>query len=109
MSMTPARVVATIKSCGIECAHMCFPEGSAPTLPWAVYYVDTTLNVHADNSTWDYKPQWIVELYEKYKNPELELAIARAIEDEFFSPPSIDETWVDDENCLMTTYRFTEI
>lgn len=109
MSMTPERVVSAVKLCNISCAHMCFTEGSAPPLPWAVYYLDTSSNVHADNSTWDYKANWIVELYEQYKNPELEMALAQALEAEFHSPPSMDETWIEDENCLLTTYRFTEI
>lgn len=108
MTMTPSKVVATVESCGIPCAHECFPEGSAPPLPWTVYYLDTTDNVHADNSTFRFKARWIVELYEKAKDSELEMAIFNAIE-ENFSPPSMDETWVDDENCLMVVYRFTEI
>lgn len=109
MSMSPARVVSSVTSCGVECAHMCFPEGSAPPLPWAVYYLDTTNNAHADNSTWDYVCSWIVELYEKSKNPDLELSIAKELEKEFGSPPSMEETWIEEENCLLTTYRFTEI
>lgn len=109
MSMTPSKVVSTVKSCGIECAHLAFPEGSAPALPWAVYYLDYTDNLHADNSTWDSKPYWIVELYEKTKDVDLELSIAQAIEEAFMSPPSMEETWIESENCRMTTYRFTEI
>lgn len=108
MSMTPSAVVKAVQSCGIECAHMCFPKNSAPALPWAVYYVDETNGLCADNGTYDQVPTWIVELYERSMDFELESAVAQAIESAF-APPVIEQEWVEDEDCLMTTYTFREI
>lgn len=106
--MTPSKVVSTVESCGIPCAHFCFPKGSAPSLPWAVYYLEDSNGFIADNSTYTRGANWVVELYEKSMNTELELKIEQAIEKEF-GPCSINEVWIEEENCLQKTYRFTEI
>lgn len=108
MSMEPAKVVACMKSCGLQCAHMCFPKGSAPPFPLAVYYIDTTSDFCADGELWDEVPNWIVEVYEKSFDFELHRKVKDAIAREF-SPPIVEQSWVEDENCLLTTYAFKEI
>ncbi len=108
MSMTPEKVVSCIKGCGLECAHMCFPKGSAPPLPWAVYYLDATDDMCADDGVFEEVAEWTVELYEKSADYGLHRKVKAAIA-EAFAPPTVEQTWVDDENCLLTTYTFREI
>ena len=108
MSMTPEKVVEAVQSCGIPCAHRYFPEGSVPELPWAVYYLDESSGFCADNKVHDRVARWIVELYERHKDPDLEKRLEDAIE-EAFSPCSLYESWIEDDNCLMYAYHFTEI
>ena len=108
MSMTPENVVSCIRGCGLECAHMCFPKGSAPALPWAVYYLDETSDMCADGEIWDEIPIWVVEVYEKSFDPSLHRKVKDAIARDF-TPPTVEQTWVEDENCLLTTYTFKEI
>lgn len=108
MSMTPEKVVSTVESCGIPCAHRYFPEGSVPPLPWAVYYLDESTGFHADNSTTERIARWIVELYEEHKDPGLENKLLDALEAEF-SPCLLYESWIEDDESIMLAYHFTEI
>lgn len=108
MSMTPEKVVETVESCGVPCAHRYYPEGSVPALPWAVYYLDESTGFCADNKTHERTANWIVELYEARKDPELENRLLGAIESAF-SPCRIYESWIEDDESLMFAYHFTEI
>lgn len=106
--MTPSKVVACMESAGLKCAHLQFTKGSAPPLPWAVYYLDTSADLTADNDYFEEAADWVVEVYEKSFDPSLHLSVKRAIADSF-CPPTVEQYWVDEESCLMTTYRFREM
>ena len=112
--MSHKEVYAAISSVSLgdstlPCAHIAWREGSAPsTLPWAVYYLDEETSFDCDNTRYCAVRRWTVELYQKARDGELEAALEAAIVDNF-SPFDKAESWVENENCLMTSYYFTEV
>lgn len=91
----------------LPCAHLAFPKGTAPSLPWAVYAEENTEGVFADNTTYVPRHEWRVELYEASRDKELEDKLEQAIE-QAFSPVRRYESWIEEENCLMVAFYFTE-
>lgn len=87
---------------------MAWPDNAAPPLPWMVFYLDDDLKLDADNRRWVSHGTWVVELYQKHADSEVEGKVESAIT-EAFGDYDKTETWVDAEDCLMTIYRFTVI
>lgn len=106
--MAHGDVKRCVESCGIRSAHYAFVAGSAPPLPWAVYYQDEESALFADGTNYVRKTRWVVELYQKTRDSELEMAVEDAILRDF-GPFRRYESWISDENCLMVAYHFTEI
>jgi hypothetical protein len=106
--MSAKDVVAAVKAAGLPVAHVAWPVGSAPALPWCVYLIDEDGKLSADDSRWCSLTRWSVELYSKQGDeesaPKLEAALTAA-----FGDYSKEETWVESESCVMTSYLFTEI
>lgn len=92
----------------VPCRHMAWTIGSAPELPWAVFYGERTI-LAADGDTYTINHRWTVELYEKHANGELERQLLDALRARFGAVQPSSETWIESENCLMTVYRFSEI
>ena len=88
-------------------AHFAFKVGSAPKLPWCVYYLDEAEGTGADNRNYAVKNHWVVEHYWIDYDPKVEQAIEQAIEENFGSFSKI-ETWIESESCAQTLYRFAE-
>lgn len=106
--MSRKQVAAALKASGIPFAHMAWPVNQAPDLPWCVFYLDEDSRLHADNRRWASYGSWIVELYQKAADSAVEEAVEDAVATAF-GDYSKSETWVDSEDCLMTSYRFTVI
>lgn len=106
--MNGTNVVRAVEGVGLPCAHMAFPEGSAPDLPWCVYYLDESSGFNADNTIYAEDARWVVEHYWKTYDQEKESALEQTILSEF-GPYTKTETWVQDENCTQTSYYFHEI
>lgn len=106
--MSRKDVNAVLESTGLPAAHMAWPVGSAPDLPWAVFYLEEDRKLNADNRRWATYGTWAVELYQRAADPEIEGKVEDALS-EAFGDYSKEETWVESENCLMTVYRFTVI
>ncbi len=92
----------------VPCAHMAWPKGCAPELPWAVFYASGRRGKAADNRTASRTTEWCVELYERSGDSVLEDALEAAIE-AAFGPCSVTEAWVEEEQCLQTSYYFTSV
>ena len=105
--MSAQHVYDTISTAGIPIAHIAWPKGKAPDLPWAVYRLDSNMAFEADNVNYVENPRWEVDLYQKSTDQELEHVIEEAIAMEF-GPYSKSETWLSDENCHATVYLFRE-
>lgn len=105
--MSKEAVAEVITSCGIPCAHAAWIRGSAPDLPWAVFYVENTDGFHADDCTYTSHINWVIELVQLSSDSELERELEHAIEQRF-SPYEKSEYWDFQEGCLITSYYFTE-
>lgn len=105
--MSAADVYTAVSSV-MPCAHMAFPIGAAPPLPWCVYYLDEMDGYAADNRLHAKRNNWIVEHYWKDYDEGIEAALEAAIGDAF-GMFTKTETWVETENCVQTSYHFAEI
>ena len=107
--MTIAEMQAALSSIsGFEqkVAYRSFPEQVAVTLPF-ITFIDTAPVVwHADNINYYTLPTYQVELYEKYRDPSLELLIEAKL-----MALGITFTrevgYLDTEKCWMVAYSFT--
>lgn len=106
--MSGTRLHTMLEELGIPSVRFAWPEGSAPELPWAVFWIDEEDGFYADGRMDVRNRAWVLELYQKTSDEELESVLEEAIIAEF-SPFRKSEAWVDDENCIQTTYYFTEI
>lgn len=91
----------------LPCAHMAWRKGSAPNLPWCVFYEDDMGGFYADGEISSIT-HWTLELYQEYCDSAIEKQIEEAIVSNF-SPFSRYETWVEEEGAILTVYQFTEI
>lgn len=106
--MSKANVVACVRSAGLQVAHMAWPVGSAPALPWCVFYLYEDGKLNADDKRYYACPTWAVELYQRQSDTETETALEDAIHVSF-GDFNKTEVWVESEGCLQTTYTFTEL
>lgn len=100
---------ADVQSCVsavVPCAHMAWPTGCAPSLPWAVFYLDETDPV-GDNGAYAEKLSWVVEFYQRSRDAATEAALEAALRASFGALTK-QESWVDSEGCLMTSYYFNQ-
>ena len=92
----------------IPCTHLAWPTGKAPVLPWATFILDDSAGMYADNAKYATVNDWAVELLEESRDAGVESALEAALT-EAFGPCEVTEAWVEDEQCVQVTYRFTEI
>lgn len=104
--MSHAEVFSAVSSV-VPCAHMAWPEGMAPELPWAVYMVDETDDLFADNDNWAHVPRWRVELYERVRDASVERELKAALRR--IGPVAVYETWIDSEKCHEVVYTFSQV
>lgn len=82
-------------------AYRLFPEGEAPELPYAVWYVDDNNNFGADGVVFYSAKGVTIELLVKYKNPSLEDAIESAFSDVYWDK---SENYIESEKCTQILY-----
>ena len=71
------------------------------TLPYIVFFVDSTDNEFADNSVYKQVNSWQVELYCDTKNPPLERSLEAIL-----PPYNKVETFIDTEQMFQIAYSF---
>lgn len=103
--MSYSKVYSTVSGV-VPCVHMAWPVGSAPSLPWAVFYLDETEPV-GDNGGYAERQEWIVELYQRSRDAELEKGLEAALRGSFGAIAK-SESWSSSESCLITEYYFTD-
>ena len=106
--MSGRRLKTVLDELGLPSVRFAWPEGSAPELPWAVFWIDEEDGIYADGRMEARRREWTLELYQKTSDEELEERLEDAIIANF-SPFRKSEAWVDDENVIQTVYYFTEI
>ena len=92
----------------VPCTHLAYPTGKAPDLPWAVFLIDRSDGMYADDKKFATVNHWTLELMERGRDEELEAKLEQALT-ETFSPCKVVETWLEDEQCVQVRYSFTEI
>lgn len=100
--MRLAEVKRRLEGCGLPLAYRCFPEGSAPPLPYLVYYESGEVNFPADGSNYYNTKQITVELYTQGKDPSSEAAVEAALEG--LGIWEMTEVFIDSEKCLQIVY-----
>lgn len=103
----PETLQATLAAL-VPCVHMAWPEGTAPALPWAVWYLEEERGFSADDARHVPARRWCVELYERTCDYALHDDIEAALQ-ERYGPCRITETWLADEDAIATVYEFEEI
>lgn len=104
------RLVALVRGVGLPVTHLAWPEqgsAGAPPLPWCVWRLDDGGEFFASDGNWAELPRLALELYEREPDAETHAALESALR-EGFGPTSRQESWVDEEHCLMTTWYFTD-
>lgn len=85
---------------------MAWPVGSAPNLPWAVFYMDDSEAV-GDNGGYAERQDWVVELYQRSRDAALEKELEGALRGRYGAIAK-SESWSSSESCLITAYYFTD-
>lgn len=103
------QIVAETINAVVPCAHMNWPVDSPHPLPFAVYYRDKVRGMYADNKLYKTVSRWTVELHQYTRDAELEAAVEAAIAEKFGAYKINGESWIEDDQCYMVAYGFTEI
>lgn len=91
-----------LKTCGLPIAYRMFPEGSAPPLPYAVWYVSEERHFPADGENYFNIRQITVELYTGKKEPETESRLQKALD--AIGIWGKTEAYLPDERCHQIVY-----
>ncbi len=81
-----------------------FPEGSAPELPYLIFYYPSSDNESADNVVWAKVNRLNIELYTENKEFSKENAIEAVLTEHGFFYNKI-ETYIDDEKMYEVLYE----
>lgn len=92
----------------VPCCHMEWPMGKEPPIPFACYLLDYDQPISAGDEEIAVRHKWMVELYEKRRDANLELALSDALR-ERFGAVRRDEQWIENDNLLEVVYTFYEI
>ena len=79
--MSHADVMSCV-SAVVPCAHMAWPKGRAPALPWAVFYADSGEPL-GDDGAFGSVTSWVVELYQRSRDAALERSLEAALRASF--------------------------
>ena len=88
---------------------MAWPVDASHPLPFAVYYIDRVRGHYADNKLYKTVTRWTVELHQYTRDAEIQEALEAAIAEQFGTYKIDGEEWIEDDQCFMTVYGFTEI
>ena len=107
MSLTElTTMLRSITGFSNKVAYRQFREGSAPNLPFIVYYVEGSDNFIADGKVYLARQNVVIELYSEEKDVASE-ALLEAKLDANCIPWEKDEDYIDSEHMYMITYSIT--
>lgn len=104
--MSHADVYAAVSK-HVPATHVEWPNDSAPSLPWALYYGES-YPITADDEQVAVNHKWTVELYEKRRDKKLEIALGNELRERFGSVRR-EESYIENDNMLMVIYTFRQI
>ena len=100
--MQAVDIKSRLETCGLPITYRQFPEGEAPNLPYAVWYLGAETNFPADGENYHNIKQLTVELYTKLKDLESEAAVEAVLNG--LGVWSKTEEYIDDEKCYQIVY-----
>lgn len=101
-----ARVYSALREAtGLPGTKYAWPLGSAPPLPWFVYYRARGGEVHADNTNYHLLPRYVAELYLAENVPETVDAFEEAVRS--LGTFTRRDEWLEGEGCMMHRFAFT--
>lgn len=108
--MSHADVYAAVSQ-HVPCTHMEWPSSadgsSVPPLPWACYYGEDRPICASDDQI-AVRHRWTVELYERFRDRELEEALANTLR-ENFTCVRREESYIENDNMLEVIFTFYQI
>lgn len=101
--MNLAQLVEILRSTGLQVAYSHFNDYTA--LPFITYIEGGSLNLFADNSTFQKVINVDIELYYEYKDLELEGKLEKALNDNDIPWESYPDVWIESEKCFQKIYE----
>lgn len=95
-------IISEIEKSGIPVAYLCYPEDTAPEMPFVVYQLLYSRNLHADGKVYKEVNVAQLTLYTKLKEPETEDKVEEALSSCFWEKT---EDYLDTERCYQITYE----
>lgn len=102
--ITEAQLYDLLCRTGLPVVYRAWQEGSAPALPWMVYYDGASRNFSADGKVYVRRQKYFVELYTEEKDPDTERLVEAAFDGAgiFWNR---DETYVESERMYKISYE----
>lgn len=94
--------VELFSSIGIPIGYMVNPRPG--TVPFMVYYGNGSDNLNADNTVYDSKQHWILELYTQKKDIDLEDRIEKIMNENEIVWEKGTETYINDDKVFLIPY-----
>ena len=102
--ITEAQLYDLLCRTGLPVVYRAWQEGSAPALPWMVYYAEDSRNFSADGVVYIQRQRYIIELYTEQKEHDRERQLQAA-----FDAAGIfwnkSEDFVESERMFKITYE----
>ena len=106
--MTRKEVSEMIGGIGIPFAYYQFPEGTAIAPPFICFYVDGSEDFQADNINYQKIDHYVIELYSKEKDFDLEARLENALRSNMLTWTRAEQ-FLDDEQMLVEVYDINVI
>ncbi len=100
--MREDEIQSILETCGLPIAYRMFPEGNAPPLPFAAWYVGGETNFPADGENYFNIKELTVELYTLRKEPDMEDALEGVLGTLGIWEKT--EEYLDDQGCYQIVY-----
>lgn len=100
--MTQSEFKELLETTKLPVAHLSFPEGEAPELPFICFINPEDNNFAADGVVYFSAHRMIVELYLEHRDEEIEEIVETAISYFYYTK---DAEYLDDERCWLITYE----
>lgn len=99
------KVMEMIRSIGLPFAYHHFAEGEAPVLPYLVYMVAGSNHFSADGRVYYKVLEFHLELYTKWKDPDMELRVEKTLDEEGIFYEKL-ESYIKEEGFYQVLYIF---
>lgn len=104
--MTPDAIVfKTLLESGLPGTKVAWPLNGAPPLPWFTYKRSKGGEVYADDGNYATMRRYEIDLYQEEQDDDVRDAFEECVAK--LGPFSSQESWIQQENCWLTSYSIT--